>query len=194
MSSAAESAGVDGESQILVAARETFELVGARRSTIEDVARRAGVSRSSVYRAYPTKGLLLRAVLDDALSEMFEQFETVSEGRTAREAAVECFVLGIAMMKADTLLPRLMHTDPDLISGLGSDSPGSAVLATAERVVAILKRCGSSGADGDLDAAAELMLRVAFSYMVSPGGAVDLADPVQVRRFAERYLAPAVPL
>jgi TetR/AcrR family transcriptional regulator len=48
---------------ILDAAQRIFEQYGARRANVEDVARAAGVSRSTLYRAYPNKDALLDAVL-----------------------------------------------------------------------------------------------------------------------------------
>ena len=41
--------------RILAAALEQAELVGMRRSTMEDVARRSGVGRATLYRRFPPK-------------------------------------------------------------------------------------------------------------------------------------------
>ena len=46
----------DTSSRILDAAFELFSWIGVQRSTMEDVARRAGVSRITVYRRFATKG------------------------------------------------------------------------------------------------------------------------------------------
>ena len=54
--------------QILDAAQHVFEQYGAHRANVEDVARAAGVSRSTLYRAYRNKEALLDAVL-------FRQFD-----------------------------------------------------------------------------------------------------------------------
>src|SRR5262249_25859467 len=45
----------DLEGTILDTARTVFETYGVRRANIEDVAARAGVSRSTIYRRFPTK-------------------------------------------------------------------------------------------------------------------------------------------
>jgi hypothetical protein len=39
---------------------------------------------------------------------------------------------------------------------------------------------------------AELMLRIAYTYLHTPQGAVDMTDPKAVREYALRYLAPLV--
>ncbi|MDT5114787.1 MAG: TetR/AcrR family transcriptional regulator, partial [Mycobacterium sp.] len=45
----------DIDRTILDTARAVFETYGVRRANIEDVAARAGVSRSTIYRRFPTK-------------------------------------------------------------------------------------------------------------------------------------------
>lgn len=49
--------------QILDAAREQFTTFGLRRSTVDDVAKRAGVSRVTVYRRFGNKDGLVSACL-----------------------------------------------------------------------------------------------------------------------------------
>src|SRR5271166_5880932 len=49
--------------RILRAAIEQAELVGMRRSTMDDVARRSGVGRATLYRRFPTKAALNEAIV-----------------------------------------------------------------------------------------------------------------------------------
>ena len=51
------------EDRILDAARDTILAVGLRRTTVSDVARRAGLSRMTVYRRYPDGAALIRALM-----------------------------------------------------------------------------------------------------------------------------------
>src|ERR1700757_4662068 len=53
----------DITSRILGATLEQAELVGMRRITMEDVARRSGVGRATLYRRFPTKAALIDAVV-----------------------------------------------------------------------------------------------------------------------------------
>ena len=41
--------------QILRTAQEQFELVGIRRTTMEDIARKCGVGKATLYRRFPTE-------------------------------------------------------------------------------------------------------------------------------------------
>jgi hypothetical protein len=46
--------------------------------------------------------------------------------------------------------------------------------------------------DDELHVVAELMLRLAYTYLLNPRGNLDLTDEEAVRAYARRYLAPLV--
>ena len=177
--------------KILDAAQHVFEQYGARRANVEDVARAAGVSRSTLYRAYPTKEALLRAVLDREIDAFFGELDALASGLPPREAVVECFTAGLALTREVPLLARLVETEPEIITGIGS-ARTSVVLESAHRVADTLRRSGAAMPDHELHVVAELMLRIAYTYLLNPHGAVDLTDPRAVRAYAEKYLAPLV--
>jgi TetR/AcrR family transcriptional regulator len=179
-------------SGILDAAQRVFEQYGARRANVEDVARAAGISRSTLYRAYPTKEALLQAVLDREIDEFFDQLDALASGLPPREAIVKCFTAGIALTHEIPLLARLVESEPEIITGIGGSARTSVVIGSAHRVSQTLRRSGATMPDDDLHVVAELMLRIAYTYMLNPHGAVDLTDPKSVRDFARKYLAPLV--
>ena len=179
-------------SGILDAAQAVFEQYGARRANVEDVAKAAGISRSTLYRAYPTKEALLQAVLDREIDEFFNQLDALASGLSPGEAIVECFTAGIALTHEIPLLARLVETEPEIITGIGGSAQTSVVLGSAHRVAQTLRRSGATMPDDELHVVAELMLRIAYTYLLNPHGAVDMTDPKAVREYALRYLAPLV--
>ena len=84
---------------ILDAARDVFEEYGARRANVDDVARAAGVSRSTLYRAYPNKEALLAAVVERETSAFFDELDQIAADLPPQEAVIECFVRGMSMMR-----------------------------------------------------------------------------------------------
>ena len=56
--------------RIAQAALEQFSETGIRRSSVEDVGRRAGLSRVTVYRQVGTKEDLVRLVMETALGKV----------------------------------------------------------------------------------------------------------------------------
>ena len=177
---------------ILDAAQQVFEQYGARRANVEDVARAAGVSRSTLYRAYPNKEALLDAVLMRQFDAFLAELDRVASGLSPREAVVECFTRGIALTREIPLLARLAESEPEIITGAGGTSHSSLVLGTADQVARTLRRSGATMPDDELHVVAELMLRVAYTYLLNPRGNLDLTDDVAVRDYARRYLAPLV--
>lgn len=177
---------------ILDAAQQVFEQYGARRANVEDVARAAGISRSTLYRAYPNKEALLDAVLMRQLGDFLAELDRVASGLPPREAVVECFARGMALTREIPLLARLVETEPEIITGAGASSHSSLVLGTADQVARTLRRSGATMPDDELHVVAELMLRLAYTYLLNPHGNLDMTDEQAVREYAARYLAPLV--
>ncbi|MFL6159750.1 MAG: TetR/AcrR family transcriptional regulator [Marmoricola sp.] len=179
-------------SGILDAAQQVFEQYGARRANVEDVARAAGVSRSTLYRAYSTKDDLLQAVLTRQANEFLAELDRAAAGLPPREAVVEAFSRGIALTREIPLLARLVETEPEIITGMGGLSSTSLIIALAGQVATTLRTSGATMPEAELNVVAELMMRVAYTYILNPGGNLDMTDDRAVRDYATRYLAPLV--
>ncbi|MEX2195145.1 MAG: TetR/AcrR family transcriptional regulator [Thermoleophilaceae bacterium] len=101
---------------ILDAARDAVMAVGVRRMTATDVARRAGVSRMTLYRRYPDVPTLIQAL-------MTREFQSVVDGATeavaglpgGRERAVEAAVRTASDLAAHPLFERIVDVDPELL-------------------------------------------------------------------------------
>jgi TetR/AcrR family transcriptional regulator len=177
---------------ILDAAQQVFEQYGARRANVEDVARTAGVSRSTLYRAYPNKEALLEAVLLRQFDDFLTALDRVAADLPPREAVVECFARGLALTREIPLLARLAQSEPDMVTAAGVASQSTLLLGSAGRVAATLRRSGATMPEVELNAVAELMLRVSWTYLLNPRGGLDVNDETAVREYARRYLAPLV--
>ncbi len=175
---------------ILDAARSVFEQYGARRATVDDVARTAGVSRATLYRAYPGKAALLAAVVDRETAAFFEELDRVAADLPPADAVAECFVRGLAIMRDIPVLGRLATSEPEVLTGMPDRS--SVLVAQAGRVASTLRRSGATLPDVELHLAAELLLRLASTFLLDPGGSLDVTDEPAVRSYARRFLSPLV--
>ena len=111
---------------ILEATREILAEVGVRKLTVEGVAARSGVAKTTIYRRFRSKEELALSVLID----MVEQFSEVPDlGSAEQELAI--FVGNAIRVLGTTLLGRVMQ-------GMVSELAADPTLATAfrERVVA----------------------------------------------------------
>lgn len=70
--------------QILSAARASFLQFGFAKTSIDDIAKQAGISRPLVYRKFKNKEQILAAVFDDLFQGRYERVEAVVAGRASR--------------------------------------------------------------------------------------------------------------
>lgn len=101
---------------ILDAAREAVMAVGVRRMTATDVARRAGVSRMTLYRRYPDVTTLIQALMTREFQSVVDRAgEAVADLPTGRERAVEAAVAVAGELAAHPLFQRIVDVDPELL-------------------------------------------------------------------------------
>jgi TetR/AcrR family transcriptional repressor of uid operon len=180
--------------RVLDGAYEQFCRMGIRRSTMEDVARRAGVSRITVYRRFATKDALVEHVVRREFRRYFDQFLLdIAQARSAADRVVLGFASALRAIRHNPLIGGLLAVEPDvLVPAMISD--GGSTLAAVQRFVAgQLRReqhAGTVSADVDVELVAELMVRVCSSFLLTPSHVIDLDDDEQVRAVARRFLVP----
>lgn len=180
--------------RLLEAAHEQFCRTGIRRSTMEDVARRAGVSRVTVYRRFANKDALVEQVVRREFRRYFDRFLVdIRRADTAADRVVIGFTGSLRAIRSNPLIGGLMEVEPEaVVPSLISD--GGRTMATVRRFLAGQlrreQRAGTVAADVDVDFVAELMVRMSTSFLVTPSELVDLDDDEQVRDIARRFLVP----
>jgi AcrR family transcriptional regulator len=102
--------------EVATAVRESVLAVGVRRTTLTDVARRAGVSRMTLYRLVPDVETLLLAVMTRDFGSMLSEIEaSVSRRRTARARLVALTVETARRLPEEPLFRRVLDVDPELV-------------------------------------------------------------------------------
>jgi AcrR family transcriptional regulator len=124
--------------RILDAASEVFSEGGASAST-EEVARRAGVAIGTVFRHFPTKDDLLRAIMKDLLQRLTEQVsQLAAEGDPA--TGLFGFLASIVEQAA------ARKTVVDLLAAAGTDIQVAAAVQALQRGIAeLLARAQHAG-------------------------------------------------
>ncbi|WP_344975669.1 helix-turn-helix domain-containing protein [Streptosporangium fragile] len=180
--------------RILDAAYEQFRRMGIRRSTMEDVARRAGVSRITVYRRFATKDALVEHLVRREFRRYFDQFLIdIEHADTAADRVVLGFVSSLRAIRRNPLIGGLITAEPDLlVPSMIND--GGRTLATVRQFVAGQlrreQRAGNVSSDLDTDLAAELMVRISASFLAIPSHVIDLDDDEQLAAVARQFLVP----
>jgi TetR/AcrR family transcriptional regulator len=179
----------DLDQLLLDAGRVEFETYGVRRTNVDDIAKRAGVSRSTLYRKFPNKDALLTQVFLREVNSFFDALDKAAEGNDPRSAVVESFTLGVRLAQEIPLFARLLQSEPEIILGIGSATRGLHIVTASNRIAETLRRSGAQMNDRDLRAVAEILLRIALSLMLNPHGELDITNTLEVRRYTERYLS-----
>jgi len=103
------------DDRLLDAARASVLAVGVRRTTVTDVARRAGVSRMTLYRRFPDIEALLAALMTREFGRLIADSTAEVSGGSARERMVATVVHSARTLAQDPLFERLIDVDPELL-------------------------------------------------------------------------------
>ncbi|GAA0912778.1 helix-turn-helix domain-containing protein [Nonomuraea longicatena] len=134
---------------VLDAARDCVLAYGVRRTTLTDVARRAGVSRMTIYRRWPD----VRGLVADLMTREWVGVMAELDVGDPVAAVVE----GVRTLRAHPLLRKIVEADPELLLPYLLHRTG----ATHEAVLSVLEP-----AVGDR-ARARAVLLVAQSFLLS---------------------------
>ncbi|ADB53819.1 TetR/AcrR family transcriptional regulator [Conexibacter woesei] len=182
---------------LLDAARACVLAVGVRRTTVTDVARRAAVSRMTLYRRFPDVTSLIQALMTREFSAIIGEVDAqAGQLPTARERLVEGAVGGADRLTRNPLFLRIVDVDPELLLPYVTTRLGSfqhaVVSAFEERVREGVEDGSIAAADPAIVARSiELALR-GFVLQTLAEGAEAAREPelTELRRLLDRYLAP----
>lgn len=187
--------GDEATERILDAALAAFVDFGLRRTTMEDIAGRLGISRVTIYRRFSSKEALIDAVLMREAQRFFQDLDgAVARYESTDERLAEGFAFTLDFLRGHALLNRILTTEPEaLLPHLTVEA--APILAAARGFVA--ERLGREVEQGrlpplDAEIAAELLVRLVLSFLLTPESSATLDGHGQARRFARRYLAPAL--
>ena len=179
------------EAAILAAAAAEFTAVGLRAANMDQVAKAAGVSRSTLYRRFPSKDNLVIALANATFERGMAELEEAVAGQSPADAVVEAFVTGATLIDTDPLLHRMVIEDEEIRS-LTSSITSLFIDMVIERVAGALRTCGATMPDDQLRRAVDIHVRLVISYLEVPASDDSLRTPEAVRSFAATFLAPMV--
>ncbi len=176
------------ERRVLDAAMRCLARWGVAKTSLDDIAREAGVSRATVYRAFPGgKDTVLDAIVADELGRFADD---LAEHLDAADDLEALLVVGITFAARtltghDALQYLLVH-EPEQVLPHVSFGRFDQVLAGAAALVAphLARFVGEELALRT----GEWVTRLVLSYTMSPSPSYDFTDAADVRRFTRSYL------
>lgn len=172
-------------------ALKCFEELGARRTNMQQIADKAGVSRQTVYYYFPTKDALLIEVIARRVRALRDELhEQVAPDGI--EGLIDAICYSIGVLREDKyshllLVPDSMNltarlSDSDLIMGLSREWYGPYLASAHDR--------GQLRTDLHHDDIVRWLLAVNF-MLLTAGEHLGLRDEHQVRTMAEVFLRPS---
>jgi AcrR family transcriptional regulator len=189
------------ERQILDAARACVLSAGVHDTTLNDVARRAGVSRMTLYRRYSDIGSLIAEVLGHEFARILREHtaepppHAPPDPRPARRRLVDTVLAVVRAFHADPLMHQVLEAEPEILMPYLVNRFGStqqiAVTLLAHRLDAGYH--DGSIRRGSIAVQAHTIVLTAQAFIVS----ASASGPVPVSRLLaelgemlDAYLAP----
>ncbi|MGO9103290.1 TetR/AcrR family transcriptional regulator [Mycobacterium sp.] len=185
-----EDATVD---RVAAAAFEMFAEYGIRRATIDDVARRAGVSKMTVFRRFQSKQGLVGVVIAREIRRGMAELDRVWEReQTLEQRVVLGFSFAVNFVRGHALFDRLLRSEPELLLPLLTID-GTAALALYRELIGQRLRTevrAGRAAPADVDQAAEVLARLAISLLLTREGTITLDDDETIVALVRNVLLP----
>jgi len=179
------------EDRLVAAMLECVGRWGVAKTTADDIARAAGVSRATLYRAFPGgKEVAFEALLRHELQRFFALVEgRLRDADSLEDLLVVGAVEAARFLRGHEALGYLLRHEPNrVIPAYGHLHSGLAI-ATGFLTPHLARFVGDPRLASE---GAELVVRLLLSYAADPSPSLDLTDPDSVRRFVRTFVTPAL--
>ncbi|HEY3729594.1 MAG TPA: TetR/AcrR family transcriptional regulator [Solirubrobacteraceae bacterium] len=182
--------------RILDAALALAAASGLGNLTMDDVARRAGVGRMTVYRRFATKAALVDSLTVRETRRCLARIaDALDPDDPADERLASLFTATLAVIREHPMLERLARFEPEALLAELTRDDSAAFRLVREFLVGLIRDGQASGelAPGDPEVLAELALRLGASFVLIPESVLPLHDPAATREVVRSLIAPALP-
>ncbi|GAA1723470.1 TetR/AcrR family transcriptional regulator [Fodinicola feengrottensis] len=179
--------------RILDAALAEYLDHGLRRTSVDEVARRAGLGRATLYRRFASRDELVQAVLVRESRRFFAAINDAVESLpTIAERLVEGFVVGLRTAREQPLLGRLLQSEPEFLLPFLTIHGGPAIAIARQFMADQYRRSPEyrANTEVDPDEFAEILVRLSMSLVLTPQTCLPLETDDDVRATARRYFLP----
>lgn len=182
----------DPRERVIAATLACVADVGFTRTSLEDVARTAGLSRATLYRYFPGgRDEVFEAATASAMDAFFDDLATI--GTDAPDLRARLIIVVPYARRAvleHRMLQRVLQHDPEIILPMLTTESNRLLPVIANYVAPLLEAEVAAGrlpAGEDVPRRAAYLARMLLSLMSSPAG-LDLDDPAVVADLVDREL------
>lgn len=154
--------------QLLAAALETATIHGIAKLSMGDVARRAGLSRQTLYRYFSNKEDLVAAVVAAETTALIDSVVAAGAAEAdPRDALAAGLLAALRATRDHPLLDRLVRTEPEALLPLLTTDGGPVMTQVRSVVEAIISQHHPGADPVALRRLADVVTRLLVSYAVS---------------------------
>jgi AcrR family transcriptional regulator len=186
-------AGTTVQDPVLDAALEAFLDFGIRRTSMGEIARRAGISPATLYRRYAAKSDVVMAVgLREANRDLAAIDARIDNGAPPVEQLTQLYLEVSQRLTGNRLLRRILETEPETVLPRLTLEAGPLLDIGRGYLGEFLLRLQREGhiPPYDVTPVVDWLARHALSEALTPAPTPQSDD--EVRDFVHRHLAPFV--
>lgn len=165
---------------------------GTAKTTVDDIAREARLSRATLYRAFPGgKEAILAAVVETEVARLFSALAVVmGAAGDLEDVLVAGMTEAARRISEHRALAYLCEHEPGVVlPHLTFDEMDRLLEVAGDFATPFFARW----LEPDQSArAAEWAVRIVLTYLAAPAEGADLTDPVATRRIVRRFVLPGI--
>jgi len=174
---------------IVESAFACFGKQGLQKATIVDIAKRAGVSRSTIYEYFSDKAAIVEACAEHASERFYrEMTKAMDRGSSLEDKLCSAAVF---VTQARRVIASEKYFDEDAISLLLTKDAAVLLRECVEFFAPYLSAARLTGEvrkDLDVEAAGEWFARILFSLFSTPSSTLDMDDPDVTAEFVRAHV------
>ena len=179
----------DTRELIIEAAYACFAKHGLQKTTIVDIARRANVSRSTIYEYFSDKAAILEACAEHASEQFYREMSKAMDRGSSLEEKLSCAAVFVS--QARRAIASAKYFDEEAISLLLTKDARVLLRECVDFFAPYLsaaKLTGEVRKDLDIEAAGEWFARILFSLFSTPSSTLDMENPDVVAEFVRAHV------
>jgi len=163
---------------------------GLHRWTVEDVADRAGVGRTSVYRRFPSRDDLVHGVLARELRQTIAAVGAAAAAQvTLEDRVVEATVAALEALDG-SVVDGLLRTDGPIVLPFLTTGAGPLVELARRSFAPALVAAGLTIEGDQAELVAEALARLGLSFVLTRQSVLPVDDPAAMRDSVRVLIGP----
>lgn len=178
--------------RIVDATLRCFSQQGTHKTTVDDIAKEARLSRATVYRVFPGgKEAVIAAVVETEVARFYSSLGVaMGNAKDLEEALVSGIVEAARTIKGHRALGYMFEYEPGVLLPCLAFGQGDKLLLEASRFAAPF--FGRWLEPEQASRAAEWAVRIVMTYVLNPSDRIDLGDVADTRHLVKTFVLPGI--